>query len=151
MPSWARTWLRRYPLQKQVHVYARIVIGSDMSSIAPNELGCAESVTRLLQQVNANLCPVYTGTWHLLDHLIHAKTQFKEVTEQEAKDGSIVIAATGTGFGLFPGHVGIIDSKRVLSNNSRTGKWDGYWSLLAFKDRYQRQGGMRIRYFAIKN
>lgn len=148
IPQWLKVFLRRYNVQKQVAVYAKLLVGVDMSFLTPNELGCAESVTRLLRNIDTTLTPVITGTYTLLGHLERSR-RFIEIGERHVNDGCVAISATGTGFVGKIGHVGIVVGKRIYSNNSYTGKWDAHWSMLRFKDDYQRKGGMKVRYFAI--
>jgi hypothetical protein len=135
---------KRYPLAKQIVTYARLCNGVDLSFIAPNDVGCAESVTRLLREVDQDLVPVITGTWTLLEHIRRSK-RFREV--KTPFNSCVVIAATGTGNGSIQGHVGIYDNGRIWNNTSRTGKWSASFTLQAFKARYQITGGMPVRYF----
>lgn len=147
IPRWLRGYLNRYTTLRQVAIYAQLVKGADMSFYAPNEYGCAESVTRMLTNLNPDLTPIFVSTIKLTEYLEESDS-FIELNYRPF-NGCIVMATTGTGNGrVSNGHVGIFVNGRVFSNNSNTGRWDDQWSLLAFKDYYQRKGGMKVRYFA---
>ena len=144
VPNYLRPLFSKYPIHKRVHVYARLVKDTDLSFIAPDDVGCAESVTRLLREVDPTLSPVILGTYTLLEHL-RTSPRFKEIGVPI--NGCLVLAATGTGNGTIQGHVGIFDNGRVWSNNSYKGVWDAHFTLQAFKARYTLQGGMKVRHF----
>jgi len=163
MPAWLRRYLNRFPTGRRLQVYARLMDGRIFYKNAPPDLACAESATTIISTVFPGSIPVVTGTWTMLDAMLRTPRTFTEVTSPV--DGCVVIAATGTGNGSIPGHVGIYDRGRVWSNNSSAtlsnnphapvptkrlvGRWDAHFSLLAFKDRYFRIGGMKVRYFII--
>ena len=143
LPSWVRAYLlRKAPHQAMLSV-ARLMDGVDLSFTVPDDVGCAESVTRICRMLFGD--EIIPGTYTLLRHYERYPRVWKEIAFPV--DGCVVIAATGTGNGSIPGHVGIADSGRVWSNNSYTGKWDKHFSMMSFKDRYQVKGGMRVRYF----
>ena len=148
IPIWLRKYLKKFPVAKQVAIYSKLAEGADMSRLAPDEYGCEESRTRLLRMIDQYLTPVFTYTPNGLRHMIDSD-RFIEVDEKLALmiDGTIVMAATGTGFHGTVGHTGILVDGRVWSNNSATGMWGDFWSLVAFKRNYQYKQGMRLRYF----
>lgn len=149
IPLWLNRWLKRYPLQTQVVIYARILEGKDLSELAPNEFGCAESVSRILTQFGL-LHAVCTGTWTLNQELKNSR-YFQRISEYDVTPGTIIIATTGEGNGqLKNGHVGIVDeNKRVWSNNSYTGKWSNHLNVMFFKNYYGLIGGFPIHYYKI--
>lgn len=144
IPSWVRMFLRRYTPSKQRIYYARLMDGLDLSSIAPDEVGCQESVSRIDHELFGD--DIVTGTWTGMQHYI-TSSKWREVSMPE--DGCTVIAATGTGNGTIRGHVGIYDGKRVWSNTLVNGRgvWSNRISYQAFLDYYKRKGGMPVRYF----
>ena len=149
LPSGIKTFLSRFPLSKQISVYARLVKGVDLSFIAPDELGCAESVTRMLSFIAPQLgVPVITGTWTLDQHL-KKNPKFLTIPRSMVKDGCIIIAVTGEGSGA--GHVGIVVGSVVYSNNSYTGKWDAHISHEAFRWSYGKRGFPIKYYLPISN
>ena len=156
VPKWLDFFIKRFNIQRQVSAYAQLALGEDLSELAPNEFGCAESVTRLLNQVNKDLTPIITGTWTLWQHMEKSK-HFIEIEKEHANNGVVVIAPTGTGNGGAIGHVGILVGNRVYSNNSYTdisknryaGEWDDYWTLDSFIDNYEHKNGIKVRFYAI--
>jgi hypothetical protein len=148
IPPSIRKLFNYYTLQRQLIVYSKLCKNTDLSFIAPNEVGCAESVTRLLREIDPDLTPVLTGTWTLLQHLTTSK-RWVELTKHIP--GCVVIAATGTGYGDIAGHVGIYDGDRIWNNNSNTGRWTNSYTIQTFTARYLLAGGMRVRFFAPLN
>ena len=148
IPPSLRRMFKRYTLQRQLIVYSRLCKNTDLSFIAPDEVGCAESVTRLLREIDPDLTPVLTGTWTLLNELLSSK---RWVELQKPMPGCIVIAATGTGNGKMVGHVGIYDGDRIWNNNSYTGRWTNSYTVQTFTARYLLAGGMKVRFFAPLN
>lgn len=144
IPPWLRQYLNRMSMPKRVVYYARLCSGVDLSTLAPNEVGCAESVTRLLRQLDTTLVPVELSTYRLTLHLVVSK-RFVEL--DTPLPGCVVIAATGTGNGHIVGHTGIYDGRRIWNNNSYTGKWSDSYTIATFRDRYERLGGMKVRFF----
>lgn len=145
IPRWLRAYLSRLPITQKIVVYSRLLKDRDLSFIADDEVGCAESVTRILNTLDNDLCPIITSTWTLSEHIRLNSNRFIEVPYPQ--DGCIVLAATGTGNGKIRGHVGIYDNGRIWNNNSLLGKWQKSYSLLTFKERYQHKGGFKVRYF----
>jgi hypothetical protein len=143
VPSWLRVLLNTMTPARQMLVYARLMDGKDLSQIAPNDIGCAESVTRITNILFGD--EVITGTYSLLEYLLRNNIVWKEV--YTPSDGVVVMAATGTGNGSIQGRVGIYENGRIWSNNSITDKWDTHFSHQAFVYRYQVLGGMKVRYF----
>jgi len=150
LPNWLKSYLSKYHLYERVGLYARLLDGVDMSVITPDEVGCVESMTRLLRNLDPSLTDVLTYTPYFVNHMEGSK-RFIEVEETVAKligIGVIVIAETGTGNNkVSNGHVGVLDGDRIWSNHSYGKDWSGYWSLLTFKNYYQLKGGMKVRYF----
>src|SRR5690348_7159050 len=97
-------------LQKRKSLYdialASLGIDASPADLAPDELGCAETVSTLLARVLPQF-PIVTGTWSLLD-VLRRYPGIKEVTPLWPEVGDIVLYATGQGSGIFPGHVGIV-------------------------------------------
>lgn len=144
LPSWLRVYFRTMSPARQVLTYARLMKGRDLSHTVDNEVGCAESVTRILTTLFPH-CHIITGTWTLLRFLQMSK-HFMEVSKPV--DGAIAIAATGTGNGRIPnGHVGIVDGSLLWNNSSSSGKWGLWYTMRTFVHRYQVGGGMRVYYF----
>lgn len=118
------------------------------SDLAPDELGCAETVTTLLKQIYPET-PIITGTWTLWDYFRKNDTVWFPLLEPEP--GCVVICATGTGNGKFPGHTGILlDDGTIASNDSWTGRLERNYDLDTWKKRYQSLGGFPVYYYKHK-
>ncbi len=129
---------------------AREYLGRDASpnDVAPDLLGCAESVTNIIQDVLPDF-PIITGTWTLWDKLENDE-RFKRVTIP--MPGDIIISPTGTVKDApFPGHVGIFGRDGyIMSNNSYTGLWEESHSLEGWNLRYKDAGYQVLFYKLIK-
>lgn len=149
LPAYIKGILARFPLAKQIAIYARLVENTDLSFVAPDELGCAESVTRLINYLEPTLgLPVVTGTW-TLDQALKRNTHFFPIQKMFVRDGCIIIAVTGEGIGN--GHVGILVGDRVYSNNSNTGRWDKHFTHDGFRNYFIKRGFPIKYYLPVKN
>ena len=110
---------------------AKKLLGKDLSSIAPNSLGCAETISRVIHE-DEPLFPIITGTATLLT-VLKSKPNWIEIDKPEI--GSIIISPTGYGKDRFAhGHCGIIGEKGIIySNNSITGLFDDHLTLNGWK------------------
>jgi hypothetical protein len=143
IPSFVYSLLNRMAPHRAMLTYARLMDGVDLSYLVPDDVGCAESVTRICNMLFGD--DIITGTYTLLHHYEKYPHLWKEIPFPV--DGCVALAATGTGNGSIPGHVIIYDKGRGWSNNSMSGRWDKHFSITSFKERYQVKGGMRVRYF----
>lgn len=136
------------PVSK-LYLVAKRAIGFDASpnDLAPDEFGCAETVSMLIKQVVD--FPVITGTWTLWDKL-RTDTRFELVGIPEA--GDIVISPTGTGNGSVTGHTGICGFDGVImSNDSRKGTFEQNYTEESWKERYMGKGGFPVYYYRLKS
>jgi hypothetical protein len=110
---------------------AKKLLGKDLSSIAPNSLGCAETISRVIHE-DEPLFPIITGTATLLT-VLRSKPNWIEISTPEI--GSIIISPTGYGKNrLAHGHCGLIGEKGIIySNNSNTGLFDDHLTLDSWK------------------
>lgn len=135
--------------RKALYEIAISALGTDASpaDLAPDELGCAETVSNLIKRVLPHF-PIVTGTWALLDVLAHSSNMV--AVAGEPIPGDIMLFATGTGLGIFPGHVGIVAKGRtVMSNDSRTGQFMQNYTVDSFRRRYAQTGGFPEHIFRI--
>ncbi|AVT83657.1 hypothetical protein RPYSC3_47970 [Rhodopseudomonas palustris] len=93
----------------------------DLTTIAPNDYGCAESLSRVIQKVLPSF-PVYTATAALYPRLL-ADRRFVVVTDPEP--GDIAIFPTE---GAVVGHCGVWGKTTVMSNTSKTGKFEANYT-----------------------
>lgn len=135
---------------KTLYEAARRQLGNDASprDRASDELGCAESVSEIIQDVLPDF-PVVTGTYTLWILLSHDK-RFRQVTNN--LPGTIIISPTGTARKhKFPGHVGICGfSGTIMSNNSRTGIFEENYTLQSWEKRYEVEGGYPVYFFELR-
>jgi hypothetical protein len=124
-------------------------IGKDASPSdkAPDELGCAETVTEILKKVYPET-PIITGTWTLWAYFSKSALWFPML---EPEPGCVVISPSGKGNGKFPGHAGfIMDDGTIASNDSYTGKFERNYTLDTWKERYQKKGGFPVYFYKRK-
>lgn len=132
-------------------------LGTDASpaDIAPDEYGCAESLSKVVQKALPELrFPTILATWILYDHFTKSPS-FQQIDKPEPH--CIVLSVTGTGNGRVPnGHVGIIGENKapdgsywIMSNNSYSGTWEVTGTLNAWNRYYQIKGGMPTLYFRV--
>ncbi|MDQ0316393.1 hypothetical protein [Amorphus orientalis] len=137
------------PEENDLYRAAMAALGTDASpnDAAPDELGCAETVSSIIRQVLPEF-PVITGTWTLWERL-RKGSEFTAVAEP--RPGDIVIAPTGTVRNApFPGHVGIVGKDGiVMSNDSGTGTFNQNYTIESWHRRYAEEGGYPIYYYRL--
>lgn len=136
------------PEGNEIWKYACSQLGIDASpkDAAPDELGCAESVSTILNHLFPDV-PVLISTGGLYTFL-KASSHFVLVGTPEA--GDIIISPTGFGGynGINNGHTGILDNNGVImSNNSATGKFLRNYTIESWVARYKVKGGYPVIYF----
>jgi hypothetical protein len=144
---------------KQDILYSKAVsfIGKDASpqDFAPDEYGCMESVSRVLQEAFPDMqFPLILSTREGYDYF-RFNHAFKEIAQPVY--GCIIISATGSGNGsVSNGHVGIVgkytspdNSVWVMSNDSRTGTWEASFTVNSWNRYYKDRGGMATHYFMV--
>jgi len=114
----------------------------------PDELGCAETVTTILNKAVGT--PIITGTWTMYDYM----NRNWHPTERP-KAGDVLISPTGESkFGNkapFVGHTAIVGERGVLlSNDSRTGKFMTNYTMESWKARYVKKGGYPMYFYTYK-
>ena len=114
--------------------------GTDASpaDLAPDELGCAETVSTIISGVLPDF-PVITGTWTLWDALEHDR-RFERVALARTACGDIIISPTVPGK-PFPGHTGIFATDgKIRSNDSQTSTFERNYTLESWRQRYGTMG-----------
>lgn len=135
----------------RVRLYAHAIsyLGIDASPLdeAPDDVGCADSVSRLVRAVFPQAFKGSIATADLYKQL-RASSEFKLVTDFRA--GDIIISPTGMGKTgkIKHGHVGIIgEYEEIMSNSSATGLWTNNYTLTSWVARYRTLGGYPIYFF----
>ena len=143
-----RAALRAFSPSKQIGLYSTLCVGKDLSIVAPGELGCAESATRLVNVLFPGAINITTSTLSLYQDVIH-NPHWKSVSQP--KNGCMILAATTQGRDpKTHGHVGFVWNEIVYSNNSLTKVWDKHISVRAFINMFIKQG-FPIHYYVIQN
>lgn len=133
-------------------------LGQDASpsDVAPDEYGCAESVSRVVQTAFPDIrFPLRTSTREMLRYLI-SSSSFVQVDRPQY--GCIILSATGTGNGsVLNGHTGIMGKNEspdgspwIMSNDSRNGLWSANYTLKTWRAYYEKRGGMPTHFFLPK-
>lgn len=133
----------------KLYTQAVSFLGIDASPLdeAPDDVGCADSVSRILKSIFPQSLKGSIATAELYKQL-RASPDYKLVTEFRA--GDIIISPTGMGKTgkIKHGHVGIIgEYEEIMSNSSATGLWTNNYTLTSWVDRYRTQGGYPIYFF----
>lgn len=118
------------------------------NDLAPDEYGCADSVSGVLQKaLGKDMGIDYTiSTAQLYREFLLSKSW---IVVQNPIAGDVLVSPTGYGNGgLSNGHTGIVgfDSK-IYSNSSATGTWEQNYTLASWKDRYVGLGGFPMFFF----
>ncbi len=128
--------LQRIKLMKTPTLYevALRVLGTDASprDIAPDDLGCAESVSELIRTIIPTF-PRYTGTASLREAL-DKHPRFRKVTVP--MPGTIIVSPTDI-HKPYPGHAGIfLAGNKIASSTSATGKFESNYTLATWQKRW---------------
>ena len=137
------------PMNNSLCQVAIAAVGTDPSprDAAPDELGCAETVSSLIRTAVPDF-PVVTGTWTLWD-LLEAHPRFEKVSG-EPRCGDVIISPTVPGK-PFPGHAGIFNDRHaIMSNNSKTGIFEPNYTLAGWNARYATVGGYPVHIYRLK-
>ena len=139
---------RLVALEPPLYRTAKNYLGRDASpqDIAPDLLGCAESVSCIIRDVLPDF-PIITGTWTLWRRL-ESDLRFEKVISP--KRGDIIISPTGTvGNAPYPGHTGIYhDHGDIMSNDSYTGYWERNYTTETWQSRWG-EAGFPIYYYRL--
>lgn len=123
-------------------------LGTDASpsDVAPDELGCAETVSDILIKAGF-LMPVIVSTAKLYEYFLKQTSWLRIDTPIM---GDVIISPTGMGGnnGITNGHVGIVGKGSVvMSNSSATGTFEPNYTLASWTSRYKNKGGYPIYFF----
>lgn len=134
--------------QERLYAHAFAFIGIDASpeDHAQDELGCADSVSEILNTVMSFPRTVSTAT--LAATLADDSRFFK--SRSNPGRGAIIISPTGSGNGKIHGHVGIMaDDNSVMAARSSDGLWTKFYTVETWKKYYGGVGGMPTIFFAV--
>jgi hypothetical protein len=145
--------LMRKPLSK----FIQDAIGHDASpsDLAPDELGCAESVSTILHSYEFGRFDIVTYTLTLYD-ILRKRPDYEQITIPEPN--AIILSPTTMGNDKFPGHTGFVRRFEngdwvIASNNSfgtNKGKFTDNMTLKGWTKRYAKEGGFPVFFFRKK-
>lgn len=148
IPSWGKKEKEPIPSNVKLFNAAETMIGFDASPLdfVGDDLGCAESVCNIINQVIE--LPIITGTWTLWNRFRNDRRFQHTLNSREV--GTIIISPTGTGNGSIRGHVGIVgENETIMSANSFTGRWEYNYTLKMWRERYEKKGGFPTYYYKL--
>lgn len=113
---------------------SRLGVDASPNDLAPDELGCAETVTQIIKDAGFNQL-ILVSTAKLNEYLVNESMWLKVETPIR---GDIIISPTGMGGPKIKvGHVGIMaDSYKIMSNSSSDGKFKQNYNLDTWKKRW---------------
>lgn len=136
----------RWSASQQMLQCSRLLKDADLSYIAPNEYGCAESVTRIWNALFG--FPIFTATVKMYEYMC-TSGKFTEIPHPI--DGAITIAVTEFRNGeTINGHTGVSDGGSLWNNNSPTGKWMKNWKNQFFISHFVGLKKLKVHHFIIK-
>ena len=127
-------------------------LGTDASPMdeAPDMLACADSV----EEIHFQTFGEYISGSKTLSTLAMWRKLLKDSTFEkivtEPMKGDIVISPTGTSRfgGSYIGHVGIVgDANKVMSNSSKSGKFEQNYTVLSWKNSFGVKRGFPVYFF----
>lgn len=137
------------PGRVRLHSRAVASIGIDASpnDVAPDELGCAETVNAIHKAEFGVEIGGDVSTYRMY----RALKDHPDFTKVDAPlPGDVVISPTGYGGTdeVTNGHVGIVgDGRTIMSNDSRKGTWESNYDISSWTDRYVHKGKYPMYYF----
>lgn len=133
-----------------LYEFAKLNLGKDLSTMADNDVACAEVVSYIIQDLFISYVPITTSTFALYKYL-QTNRHFKKV--DVPLPGDIVISPTGVKGGqngILHGHVGIVGKNGVvMSNNSETGLFDTHLTLAYWRSYYVVRGGYIMEFYRL--
>ncbi|HCC05003.1 TPA: hypothetical protein DEP58_01695 [Patescibacteria group bacterium] len=132
IPTWLKLYLKTLPYNQQRVTVARLFKDKDLSTIAVDEYGCMESISRIDNALFGE--PIMTGTNTALQYYLKSP-KWKRIPFPVK--GCTILYATGTGLRGTVGHVMIYDHVTCLwSNNSIRKVFDNHFTLTKARELY---------------
>lgn len=148
-----RVRAKDYPTEfgQRIYVTAKASLGTDPSylDLAPDELGCAETVSNVINRAGFAI-PIFLSTTDLYKHLRDSPNWAPVGTPLA---GDVVVSPTGYGGanGITHGHTGIVmDNASIASNNSigpSFGRFTENYTYGSWKNRYAYAGHFPVYLF----
>lgn len=139
---------------KRVSLYGLSLayLGTDASpdDAAPDEVGCADTVSTIVRNCFGDIIPHTVSTQQLFQ-ILDKSSKFKRV--KDFKFGDIIISPTAPGKQpgkLTNGHVGIVgEGDEIMSNDSKTGTFIQNYTIESWVKRYRDIGKYGVYSFRI--
>ena len=130
---------------KRLHEVAISCLGLDMT-VYEKELGCAETINNVVFKTFGDYAGGNLSTYRMY-HSIKNNRKFIEV--KQSLPGDIVLSPTGHGNGKIKnGHVGIVSfGGKILSNDSKTGRFMPNYDFKSWNKRYKVKGGFPVLFY----
>jgi len=141
--------------EQEIYTVASNNLGKHLTlnAAVPNEVGCAESVSKVLSLAGISDGPQGIAGTAALDAWLAASPLFNRVDSPQ--EGAIIVNATGSGNGSIEGHTGIFGAfgKQfagdwgIMSNDSPTGLFLERWSYSRWLQYYHIAGGLNVHIY----
>lgn len=136
--------------REKLYKTSKASIGVEVSplDIAPDNLACVESLSKIIQKAVPELqFPTLLSTRELFEYL-ERSVSFTPVNEPLY--GDIILSVTSTGDGTIAhGHTGIYGKTWIMSNDSRTGTWEANYLPDAWQRYFSGRGKMKTLYYRL--
>jgi len=135
-----------------IHRIAKDFLGMDASpdDAAPDELGCAESVTEILKA--AGCMPYVDTSTYRMYRYFRADKNWELV--EDPQEGDVVLSPTGHSSKRpvpFVGHTGIVGANgTIMASDSRTGKFMSNYTIDLWRGRWVKRGGYKMLFYRYK-
>lgn len=115
---------------------------------APDAFACAESLQQVYKFAFGEFIGGGNSTYWMWREMERQKNLFEKV--ETPTHGCIIISPTGLNPSDNPmrnGHCGIVGKHRVMSNDSRTGRWSQYFTVESWRAYYGEKGQYPIYFY----
>lgn len=128
------------PPGMKLYNLAKASLGADIAK-QENELGCAEAVSGLLNHAYGDV-PAEVLSTTVLNAILRTHPKFREVAGMSPGErGDVIMCATGEGRDMSDhGHVGVIATYGIMSNDSRTGLFKENYTISSWQSVFVPRG-----------
>lgn len=140
--------------RKLIYESALRFIGKDASpnDLAPDEYGCADSVCGVLFGSDVDPEIDWTISTAELERELYTSKGWMLIDMSQVQPGDVLVSATGTSSNpntpIKNGHTGIAGpDRKIMSNNSYTGKFEQNYNFDQWMKRYVEEGGYKMKFF----
>lgn len=141
--------------QEEIYKIASENIGKHLTlnNAVPNEVGCAEAVSKVLSLTGISDGPQGIAGTATLDTWLANSSLFTRIDSPQ--EGAIIVSATGSGNGTIEGHTGIFGAFGkaftgdwgICSNDSATGHFLERWNYSRWLAYFHIAGGLGVHIY----